>query len=134
MHGSSSTLIYTKDRKVVKLLSEVGVHQSDPLGPILLAAAFHPILIKTQCHYPNTTILAYLDDVYVVRMPGEVLVTLSDLAASLQQIGLTIQEDKCKLYFPMASEDFSAAVYMSKDVINVLGHLLALLLMLNCNA
>ena len=54
-------------------------------------------------------------------MPNETLVTLSDLTASLQEIGLTIREDKCKLYFPMASEDFSTDIYMSKDGINVLG-------------
>ncbi|XP_062513462.1 uncharacterized protein LOC134189238 [Corticium candelabrum] len=121
MYRSSSTLIYTKDKMVVKLLSEEGLHQSDPLGLILFAAALHPILIKTQCHHPNTTILAYLDDVYVVGMPDEVVATLSDLTASLQQIGLTIQEDKCNLYFPMTSEDSSTDIYMSKDGINVLG-------------
>ncbi len=105
----------------MKLLSEEGVHQGNPLGPILFAAALYLILIKTQCDHPNTTILAYLDDVYVVGMPDEVLVTLSDLTASLQQIGLTIREYKCKLYFPMASETFSTDIYMSKDGIYVLG-------------
>ena len=63
---------------------------------------------------------------------NEVLVTLSNLTASLQQIGLTIREDKCNLYFPIVLEHFCTDIYMSKDGISVLGHLLALLIMLHC--
>ena len=53
MYSKPSSLIYTKN-------------QGDPLGPALFATAIHPNFLLLQQQHLNVTILAYLDDIYVV--------------------------------------------------------------------
>ena len=121
MYDRPSTLIYVNGQGTVKLQSEEGVHQGDPLGPVLFSAALHPIVTVIQNNHPGITLLAYLDDVYVLGPPKDALAVLLDLKASLSEIGLEIKDEKCKLYFPTAPDNFSAGVPVSKDGIDVLG-------------
>ena len=58
MYGKPSTLIYVKGQEVVKLQSQEGDHQGDPLGPTLFALTLHPILTEIQGNHKDTTILA----------------------------------------------------------------------------
>ena len=77
-----------KGNDTVILLSEEGVHQGNPLGPTLFTSAIQPILKATQEKYEDVTILAYLDDIFVVGEVYCVLCALTDLKSSLVNIGL----------------------------------------------
>ena len=67
LYGEPSSLIYVTSKGVQVLSSSEGVHQGDPLGPALFSATIHPVLCEVLTRHDEVTILAYLDDVYVVR-------------------------------------------------------------------
>ena len=66
MYSNFSSLIYVKDIDVVIVWSKEEVHQGDPLGPFLFSAALQPILESLSENYNKLTVLAYLDDLFVV--------------------------------------------------------------------
>ena len=48
MYGKPSSLVFMQGSSTVIIPSEEGVHQGDPLGPVLFATAIHPVLAKIQ--------------------------------------------------------------------------------------
>ena len=48
MYGKPSSLVFMQGSSTVIIPSEEGVHQGDPLGPVLFATAIHPVLTKIQ--------------------------------------------------------------------------------------
>jgi hypothetical protein len=48
------------------LASAQGVRQGDPIGPLLFSLAFRPTLEALQKDLPTSTIVAYLDDVFIL--------------------------------------------------------------------
>ena len=121
MYDSPSTLIYVKGKDIVKLQSEEGVHQGDPLGPVLFSIALQPIIASVQDRHQDTTMLAYLDDVYVVGLPESSISVFDDVKGSLKDVGLTIRDEKCKLYYPDAPEHFATTVPITRVGVHVLG-------------
>ena len=66
MYGVSSPLLYFNGKSTSVIPSEKGVHQGDPLGPCLFALSIHPAINRIQSKYNDLTILAYLDDIFVI--------------------------------------------------------------------
>ena len=85
--------------------SEEGVHQGDPLGPFLFALSIHPVINRLQKKHSNLTILAYLDDIFVVGYSQQYESVLTDLQKEFQTINLKICDRKCELYLPSAKEN-----------------------------
>ena len=59
-------LIYLQGDSPVILSSEEGIHQGDPLGPVLFATAIQELLTKLQNDHPCVVVSTYLDDVFLV--------------------------------------------------------------------
>ena len=56
------------------LLSRSGVRQGDPLGPLFFSVAIRAMLEDlSQTLGPNKTVLAYLDDVYIISSDSDPL-------------------------------------------------------------
>ena len=79
MYGYSSSLTYLQGSSSIVIPSQEGVHQGDPLGPVLFATTIHPILSEIQNNIPEATLLAYLDDVFLLGSPDKVLVSFNML-------------------------------------------------------
>ena len=53
MYGYSSSLIYLQGSSSIVIPSQEGVHQGDPLGPVLFATTIHPVLSEIQSNIPE---------------------------------------------------------------------------------
>ena len=100
LYMESSKLIYVTDKGVELLTSSEGVHQGDPLGPALFSATIHPILCEVIKRHEGVTMLAYLDDIYVVGPVNSLRNILDDLKSSLSTLHLEILDRKCELFCP----------------------------------
>ena len=104
MYGITSPLLYFNGKSVSVIPSEEGVHQGDPLGPFLFALSTHPVNNRLQKKHNNLTILAYLDDIFVVGYSQQYESVLTDLRKEFQTINLKICNRKCEIYLPSAKE------------------------------
>ncbi|XP_062500486.1 uncharacterized protein LOC134177725 [Corticium candelabrum] len=86
--------------KAVVLSFEEGVHQGDPLGPVLFATSIHPVLVQIQNKNPQVQVLAYLDDVFVLGQEVNVLTAFNELKVAFSALGLDIADRKCEIYRP----------------------------------
>ena len=85
MYGQSSPLLYFNGHNTCIIESQEGVQQGDPLGPALFSLAIHPIICKAQEKSTTTTVLAYLDDIFVVAIYSLVPQAVSFLKALSSQ-------------------------------------------------
>ena len=108
------------DQVVIRLSSSEGVHQEDPLGPALFCAAIHPSLCAVSHRWGNVTVLAYLDDVYLVGPTTSLEGVLDHLKSSLSKAGLVICDQKCELYSP-SSTNGNFSIPVSSDGATILG-------------
>ena len=97
MYGVSSPLIFQKGSESVILSSEQGVHQGDPLGPVLFATSIHSTLVALQAKFPEVVLLAYLDDVFIVGQNNMALQVFASLEESFLPLNLKINQSKCEL-------------------------------------
>ena len=98
MYSNASSLIYVKGGDVITVRSEEEVHQGDPLGPFLFSAALQPILESLQENHNNLTVLAHLDDLFVVGKFARMQPFISDLQSSLKDVGLLVNEKKREFF------------------------------------
>ena len=82
----------------VILSSQEDVHQGDPLGSALFSIAMQPILKDLQSHNKEVTILAYLEDVYLLGSPDRVFHVFERLRSAFSGINFMIEEKKCEIY------------------------------------
>lgn len=77
------------------ILSQSGVQQGDPLGPLLFSLVLQPIISKLT----SPLNLFYLDDGTLGGDPEIVLSDFIKLVDACKSVGLIINPDKCELYF-----------------------------------
>ena len=94
-YGTPSELYYHGDISNNVISSAEGVQQGDPLGPFLFSLAIHG-LIRTMKSPAN---LWYLDDGCIAGPPDAVLADLQRIQAATNDLGLSLNSDKCELCF-----------------------------------
>ena len=104
MYSGFSPLLFQKGEESYLLSSQEGVHQGNPLGPILFSLTIHPLLVDLQKSHPLIHTLAYLDDVFLVGPLDGVLSAFNDLRGSTSQVGLSIATNKCEIFGTGKSE------------------------------
>ena len=90
------------------IMCSQGVRQGDPLGPLLFATTLQRHLKSAATHHDDSDAVAYVDDAYVVGTPASLSVTVPQLDASAEDIGLKLQPRKCTVY--SASQDAAGRV------------------------
>src|SRR3982750_886981 len=82
--------LYFNNRRI---LSQRGVQQEDPLGPALFALAIHPIVTSIITEFN----ILYLDDGTIADSPATVLTAYQNIMRLSSEVGLTLNEAKCKV-------------------------------------
>jgi hypothetical protein len=94
----SSPLLHFGDRVI---LSQCGVQQGDPLGPLGFAMVLHPLLQELKSQVPDLVINAwYLDDGVLCGCPDDLLRAIDIIASIGPSLGLSLNLSKCLLYCP----------------------------------
>ena len=103
------------------ILSEEGVQQGDPLGPLLFALALQPILINAAKDHESVLTPSYLDDSMILGPKEEVINCYNNLKVQLSKIGLELREDKCEAFSPIGIHDWPLNIPVQKNGFVVLG-------------
>ena len=85
---------------VEHVLSECGIQQGDPLGSILFALAFHPLLMKIADLYPDILVTAYADNVALVGKRSRVLLAVDQFVTFLAEKNLKLNPAESLIYSP----------------------------------
>lgn len=103
----------------VEVLSQQGVQQGDPLGPLLFAIAMYPIMqsFRQHCRFQHLALPAFLDDLGICCLTSNGLT--DDLAAlreayewlvvQLQQSGIEVNVDKTVCLLPAGAAALAPA-------------------------
>ncbi|XP_062510478.1 uncharacterized protein LOC134186508 [Corticium candelabrum] len=123
MYSGFCSLVFLQYNVPVILSSKEGIHQGDPLGPVLFSLGIQQTLVDLQSNFQAVRVLAYLDDVFLVGPAKHVLDAFSTLQPEFFKIGLEIQEAKCEIYCSHDKEDTSSeyTIHVSSEGIMILG-------------
>ena len=124
MYSGFGPLVFLQNNIPVILSSQEGIHQGDPLGPVLFSLGIQQTLVDLQSNFQAIRVLAYLDDVFLVGPAKHVLDAFSTLQPEFFKIGLEIQETKCEIYCSYDKEDTFSSEYtipVSSEGIVILG-------------
>ena len=69
-----------------------------------------PIICKAQEMHSATTVLAYLDDIFVVGPSAQAENLLVELKSDLNSINLNICDRKCEFYLPSNTSESVSSV------------------------
>ena len=107
---SSHSPLYVENEIV---MSQTGVQQGDPLGPLLFALTLDPIIRSIQSPMNSW----YLDDGIIAGSELTVTNDLRQITQQLQTLGLNLEPTKCKI-IPLSSPSNSArAVSQLKSIL-----------------
>ena len=121
MYGQSSPLLYFNGHSTCIIESQEGVQQGDPLGPALFSLAIHPIICKAQEKSTTTTVLAYLDDIFVVGPSDQAEDLLVEMKSDLARINFNICDRKCEYYLPPNVNGNISSVRVTSFGVDILG-------------
>ena len=112
-YGESTHLFYDHGH----LVSEEGVQQGDPLGPLLFSLALKSLTTEVHAQCPDLHLHAwYLDDGVVAGCTADVLRACNIVQASAARIGLDLNLGKCEVIFSRRPrEDPFPADVVAKD-------------------
>ena len=79
-----------------RITSQSGVQQWDPFGMTLFSITLSKPLQAIQSRFPNVTIPAYADDIYLIQNPQEIEQAADALSAELRKYGLIRNQNKSK--------------------------------------
>jgi hypothetical protein len=84
------------------IMSQRGVRQGDPLGPMLWANGLQASLTSAIAAAPSTAGIAVHDDAVLHGAPEDVQASLEKLEELTAPLGLCLRLDKCAVYSPNA--------------------------------
>ena len=80
------------------LLSQTGVRQGDPLGPLLFALTMQKVLLQVCEAHPDIRAVAYADDTFLVGSADTVTAAFPTMCSEGADLGLAVQLAKCEAY------------------------------------
>ena len=86
-----SNLYFGDDR----ILSEEGIQQGDPLGPLLFSLGIRDVMKSCESELS----VWYLDDGSLLGTPDEVINDLDKILDAADSLGLQINPKKCEVFF-----------------------------------
>jgi Reverse transcriptase (RNA-dependent DNA polymerase) len=82
-----------------------GVHQGDPLSPLLFALCIHPLITSLHTRFNNLLNAWFLDDGSVMGKTEEVKQLLQAVVEEGPAYGLVMNPRKTKIWWPQVSPD-----------------------------
>jgi hypothetical protein len=116
LYGTPSRLYSTTGNVICD--SATGVRQGDSLGPALFCLGIHKTLRKLQDDFPGITIVAFMDDIFILGSKEQAQTAFVQLNEQLAHIALVVNQSKCRVY-PEGPENLT--VQVANDGIEVLG-------------
>ena len=100
-------MLYLEGGTPVIISSEEGIHQGNPLGPALFAAAIHTNMRDLQQNSQELPIPAYLDDMFLLGPPDKTIESFQALKRMFCSINLIISDTKRDIFSPSGVPDAS---------------------------
>jgi hypothetical protein len=95
VYNASSPLVLSNGQI---LKSSQGVRQGDPLGPLLFSIGLRPQLEHLRNQLPGSTIVTYLDDIFILSQDANLLDTIIETFPAEHPSGLVLNPQKTQRY------------------------------------
>ena len=95
-YGTASPLILNSGSQVCS--SATGVRQGDPMGSVLFSLGLQPTLVALSSAFPDVIVRAYIDDISLSGKRSVVARALHFLREQLNEIGITMNPRKTKIW------------------------------------
>ena len=97
-YGTHSDLILSKD---LRIRSQSGVQQGDPLGMTLFCVAVSSPISRVQSRHPEVCIIAYADDIFVIGDEMHIDLCVRDIKHEFELCGLKLNINKSTIWPPL---------------------------------
>lgn len=100
----------------VACFASSGVRQGDPLGPAFFSLGLHHVLTQAADAHPEVTIVAFLDDVYLIGARAKVADAFTSLKELASQVHLRVKHSKSILLDSALIADTGGTLALSTAV------------------